>query len=60
MKSAACCAFMAIPLLMRNFFCTDIIKFRGNIANTIKASKPVELILKCRLSDAGLDLVSVL
>jgi hypothetical protein len=31
-KSAACRAFMAIPLLTRNFFRTDIIKIRGDIA----------------------------
>jgi hypothetical protein len=31
-KSAACSALMAIPLLTRNFFRSDIIKIRGNIA----------------------------
>jgi hypothetical protein len=32
-KSAACNAYMAIPLLTKNFFCTDIIKIRGNIGS---------------------------
>jgi hypothetical protein len=30
-KSAAYCTFMAITMLTRNFFCTDIIKIIGNI-----------------------------